>query len=109
MKTIQSADELKNILENNLGVLAYYSHKKCNVCKTLKPKLSEYFTEHYPKIEQVYIDIEKLPEVAAQYSIFTIPVVLIFFEGRENYRKARAFGVQELAELVDRPYSLMFD
>jgi thioredoxin-like negative regulator of GroEL len=109
MKTIESINELESILKDNLGVLAYFSHEKCNVCKTLKPKLAEYFSNHFPKIQKVYVDIEKLPELAAQYSIFTVPVILIFFEGKETYRKARAIGVQELAELVERPYSIIFD
>lgn len=109
MKTIKSQAEFEAILKNNLGVLAYYSHEKCSVCKTLKPKISEYFSTHYPKMEQVYVNIENLPEVAALHSVFTVPVVLIFFEGKETYRKARSFGVQELAELVDRPYKLIFD
>ena len=109
MKNIKSIQEIDTLVEENLGVLAYFSHERCNVCKTLKPKLSEYFFQHFPKMEQIYIDIEKLPEVAAQHSIFTVPVVIVFFEGKETCRKARAFGIQELAELVNRPYSLMFD
>ncbi len=109
MKTIGSVSELEFILKDNLGVLAYFSHEKCNVCKTLKPKLAEYFSNYFPKIKRVYIDIEKLPELAAQQLIFTVPVILIFFEGKETYRKARSIGVQELAELVERPYSIFFE
>ncbi|MDA3890025.1 MAG: thioredoxin family protein [Salinivirgaceae bacterium] len=108
MQPISSDIDFNKILNDNLGVLAYFSHDKCSVCKTLKPKLSEYFTEHFPKIKQTYINIEQQPELAAKHSVFTVPVVIVFFEGSETYRKARSFGVQELAELVDRPYKLMF-
>jgi len=60
-------------------------------------------------MEQVYVDVEKIPDLAAQYSVFTVPVILIFFEGRETFRKARNVGVDELLNLVNRPYQLLFD
>ncbi len=109
MITIQSKQELEQMLAENTGMLVYYSHEKCNVCKTLKPKLVSYFNEHFPKMKLVYVNIENLPELAGQYSIFTVPVILVFFEGKETYRKARTVGVQEIAELVARPYSMIFE
>jgi len=109
MKEIQSIEEFNTVLKENIGVLAYFSHDKCSVCKTLKPKISAYFGENYSEIKLIYINVEKLPELAAQYSVFTVPVVLTIFEGKETFRKARSFGVQELAELIDRPYQLLFN
>ena len=109
MKTIKSTQEFESIIENELGVLAYFSHERCSVCKTLKPKIDEYFSKHFPKIEIVYINTEELPELAGKYLIFTVPVILVFFEGKETYRKARNIGIQELAELVERPYSMIFE
>jgi len=109
MINITSSEEFETTISNNSGVLAYFSHDKCNVCKTLKPKIDEYFTKHFPKIECIYVDTEKFKDLVGKYSIFTVPVILIFFEGKETYRKARSIGVQELAELVERPYSIIFE
>lgn len=109
MHTIESAQEFESIISNKTGVLVYFSHEKCSVCKTLKPKIDEYFATNFPKIECIYVNIEKLPELAAKYSVFTVPVILVFFEGKETYRKARNVGVQEIAELVARPYSMLFE
>ena len=57
----------------------------------------------------VYVDIEKTPEVAAQQSIFTVPVIVVYFDGRESYRKARNVGIDELTALVKRPYQMIFE
>jgi thioredoxin-like negative regulator of GroEL len=108
MEDIKSIEAFEQILKENTGVLAYFSHEQCNVCKTLKPKLSEVFKEQFPKIKQVYIDVENHPEISAQHSIFTVPVIIVYFEGKETYRKARNVGVEELVELVLRPYGLMY-
>lgn len=109
MHQIESNKVFNELLTENQVVLSYFSHDKCSVCKTLKPKLSEFFNKHYPKIKQVYVNIENLPELAAKHSVFTVPVVLIFIDGKETYRKARSFGIEELANLVDRPYKLIFE
>lgn len=109
MKTIQSLDDFKQFINENDAVLGYFSHEKCNVCKTLKPKLVNHFKAHFPKFELAYSDVEINPELAAHYSVFTVPVIVIFFEGKEFIRKARSFGIGELSELINRPYELMFN
>jgi len=109
MIPIDSVEDFSAFLSQNPAVLGYFSHEHCNVCKTLKPKLSEQFSNDYPELKQVYINIENSPELAARYSVFTVPVILVFFEGRETIRKARATGVDELSQLIKRPYSLFFE
>jgi len=108
MDNIKSTTEFKEILQNNMAVLAYFSHEKCSVCVTLKPKLEAHFINHYPNFKLIYVDIEKHPEIAGANSIFTAPVILVYFEGKESFRKARSMGIQEIAELVNRPYNLIF-
>jgi len=57
----------------------------------------------------IFIDSDKLPELAAQNRVFTAPTVIVFFAGRETIRKSRAFGVDELKSEIERPYSLLFN
>lgn len=109
MDNIESNKDFDRLLTENQVVLSYFSHNKCSVCKTLKPKLAEYFDKHYPKIKQAYVNIENLPELAAMHSVFTVPVVVVFIEGKETYRKASSFGIEELANLIERPYKLIFE
>ena len=108
MHTITSTQEFEAIISDNLAVLVYFSHDRCSVCKTLKPKINDHFSAHFPEMKRIYVNTENNPEIVGKYSIFTVPVILVFFEGRETYRKARSIGVLELAELVDRPYSMIF-
>lgn len=108
MHNTDSLKDFEAVINDNLAVIAYFSHNQCSVCKTLKPKLSEYFTENFSKIKQIYINIDEVPILAAQYSVFTVPVIVVFFEGKETYRRARTFGINELATLIERPYKVMF-
>ena len=107
-KTIESLDEFNQILKDNLGVLVYYSNDTCNVCKVLKPQIIEMLKEKYPEIPFYYVDISETPDISAQSQVFTIPTIVVYFDGKETIRKSRHIGVGELAEAIRRPYEIMF-
>jgi Tfp pilus assembly PilM family ATPase len=56
-----------------------------------------------------YIDCEKQKEIAAQNTVFAVPTILVFFEGKENIRKSRNIGIEQLKSEIKRIYELMFD
>jgi len=109
METIHSIQEFDQVLLENDAVLAYLSTEICSVCKVLKPKVIEMISESFPQVKLVFIESDKLPELAAQNRVFAAPTVIIFFAGRETIRKSRAFGLDELRSEIQRPYSLMFE
>lgn len=104
---LQSLEALHSALQEHDGVLLYFSTPQCNVCKVLHPKLSELFEQHYPEIARYYIDTTTAPEIAGQYSIFAVPTILLFLDGREFVRKSRNFSPMELIEEIRRPWEIM--
>ncbi|PLX21577.1 MAG: thioredoxin [Marinilabiliales bacterium] len=109
MQTIQSLEEFNSKLSESAGNLFYFSHEKCNVCKVLKPKIYNLLKNEYPKLKMFYCDTEYYPEIAGQNSVFTVPTILVFFDGKEFFRKSRNIGIDELSSILDRPYSIFFD
>ena len=105
---IESNDDLKERMGNSNSQLLYFSTPTCNVCKVLKPKVLNLLKEKYPNMEFYYIDVEKHKTIAAEHTVFTIPTILVFFDGRETIRKSRYVGVKELEDLIKRPYSMFF-
>ena len=61
------------------------------------------------EMKMIFIESDLFPELAAQNRIFTVPTIVVYFAGRETVRKSRAFGVDELKSLIQRPYALLFD
>ena len=108
MQTISSSEEFRKVLDENKAVLAYFSTKACSVCKVLKPKVAQMISECFPQMKAVDIDSDKFPELVAQICIFTVPTVVVFFDGRETIRKSRVFGINELKSEIQRSYSLLF-
>ncbi len=109
MLQVNDFNQYQDIINNSDAILFYFSHEKCSVCKVLKPKILELIEKEFPKIKTFYCDTVKTPEIAAQNSIFAVPTILVYFAGRESFRKSRNIGLNELKNDLKRPYSLIFD
>lgn len=96
-----------DLWEDFNGIL-YFSHKQCGVCHVLRPKVEELVKEVFSKLTFSYVDVEELPAIAASYSVFTVPVILVFFEGQEFYRFSGSVSIGELEQQISRPYELKF-
>ena len=107
-KDISTIDEFNEFIKSNTAALVYFSTPGCNVCKVLKPKTLEFINENFPQIKSAYVDCEKGKELAAQNNVFTVPVIVIYFEGKEFIRKARNINFSDLFRDLDRAYNLLF-
>jgi len=105
---LKNLDEFNSVLEKEDGVLVYFSHEQCNVCKVLKPKIAELLDEHFSEMKMFYADTVKVSEIAGQNSIFTVPTVVCYFGGKETFRKSRNIGIEELKHQIKRPYNMVF-
>jgi len=102
-------EDIENEIKNNDAVMLYFSGKNCGVCTALKPKIQAAFTEHFPKIKQIFISANEYPKIAAHFSIFTIPSVLIFFDAKETRRESRHISVEQIIQTNKRHYAMFFN
>jgi len=106
---ISNQEELTQVLKDNLGVLFYFSRTTCNVGEALEPKIINLLNDNYPKIPFYFIDMDQNPDIAAKYSVFVEPTILVFFDEKETIRKSRNFSVIELSEAIHRIYKIAFE
>jgi thioredoxin-like negative regulator of GroEL len=104
---INDLKQLKEILQNEQASIVYFTSPKCNVCKTLKPKIMELINQNYPKIGKYFVDISENPEIPANFSVFSAPTIIVFLENKEFIRKSRAMSPHQLIEEIKRPYEIM--
>ena len=109
IKTINSIEQFDEIVASNIAVLIYFSTTSCSVGEALEPKVQKLVATEFPYIKFYSVDLNFSPEVAAKYSAFVEPTILIFFEGKETIRKSRNISIYELQKSIDRPYKLIFN
>ena len=101
--------DIENEIQSNDAVMLYFSGENCGVCTALQPKIKSSFTHNFPKIKQLFINADEYPQIAAQFSIFTIPSILIYFDHKETKRESRHISVDQLIQSTKRPYELFFN
>jgi thioredoxin 1 len=100
-------EELQQTIREEMGVLVYFSGEHCNVCHALRPKFKELFDTEFPHIKQIYLDAHENSEISVHYSVFALPTMLVFLDGREFVREGRAVSMHKLQEQLARPYGMM--
>jgi thioredoxin 1 len=91
------------------AVMIYFGGENCSVCKSLKPKVEELFNTKFPNITQHYIQSDDNLEFARRHNVFTIPTLLIFFDGKEYIRESRHISLHTLEPQISKLYSMFFD
>ncbi len=107
MKIAKTNEEISALIQNNDIALIYFSGENCVVCTSIKQKVKEILNK-YPKIKSLEVKTEKMKEVAGQYSIFTIPGIIVYVDKKETIREARYISVEELENKINRYYNMMY-
>jgi thioredoxin-like negative regulator of GroEL len=109
MEEIIKLSDIKNIIEKQFGVLAYFYNDDCAPCISLRPKVETLIREQFPQMKIVWVNSKKTPEIPAAFQIFANPTILLFFDGKETRRFSKYVSVIELEETISRYYSLIFE
>lgn len=108
MKNINNLNELQSFIKNNTFAFLYVSSKNCSVCAPLFLKVKEMLSE-FPNINLSKMDLDELPELGSALSLFTVPMLILFVEGRETFRESRFVKINEFKENVQRIYEIYYN
>lgn len=108
MNTFPQAKSLKEILEfieAHHFSFVYISRENCSVCHSIQPQVQEMLKE-FPTIHPIQVSADDVPEVAGQFTVFTVPALLLFAKGKEVIREARFIVMDDLydkfSQVVER-------
>lgn len=109
MKQNLSLEQINDIIDTGAPVLIYFSGENCSVCKVLKPKIEKEVKEQLPQFQLIEVKTDIELELSRNFSIFSIPTTIIYFDKKEYKRYGRNMSVQLFIEELKRPYELMLD
>jgi hypothetical protein len=107
MIELRTLDEIAEFIKDNTIAMIYFASEGCSVCGVLLPKIEEMIIR-FPKVKIGKVQVDKFTQAAGQYSIFTLPGILVYIEGKEIIREARFISVEMLEGSIERYYELLF-
>lgn len=101
MKKIDTVNEFKTLLNEQDLVMVYFSRLWCGVCHAMKPQV-EKLMQGYPDISLVEVNLDDTPDLAAQNTIFSVPALVLFYQGKEFMRQAGYLKLDQVERILNR-------
>jgi thioredoxin 1 len=92
----------ENLINTNQPVLIDFFAEWCGPCKVQSPILKELAGELGDKIKVIKIDVDKNPQIAAQYAIQGVPTLMVFKEGKQLFRQSGMMSKPQLYEILTK-------
>lgn len=109
MIKLSTLKETQDIISTGQPVLIYFSGSSCSVCKVLKVKIEQALLQNFPKMKSYEVKADFSKEIASNFSVFSIPIILVFFDSKEFFRYGRNISISQFCNDLKRPYSLFMD
>lgn len=95
MESVYSIEDLNKFVRENPLSIVYVTRPGCSVCHGLQPQVEDLLVD-YPNVKARQVNADEVPQVAGEFSVMTVPAVLIYSKGKELFRKARFVPIGEL-------------
>ncbi|OJJ43162.1 hypothetical protein ASPZODRAFT_136720 [Penicilliopsis zonata CBS 506.65] len=71
----------KALISSGVVVVDFFA-TWCGPCKAIAPQVQK-FSETYPSIRFLKVDVDKVPEIAAEHGVSAMPTFLFFKDGEK--------------------------
>lgn len=109
MQDIGSQEQFDAFVQQHPATAVWFSAPDCNVCHALFPKVVELLQQEFPRLQLARVDCAEAKALAAAQSVFSIPTLVLCFDGREGQRLVRNFSLGQVRDALARPYQLLFE
>jgi len=100
MDRIKNYEQVSTIISQKKSIIIAKT-QGCNVCFPVTVRLKEMMND-YPTIPLFEVYIEDVPEFRGQNLVFTVPTIIVFFEGKEIHRESRFIDWERLDLLLNK-------
>lgn len=107
MNKLVNEGDIFNLINDNKMSAIYFTGMDCGACEAIKFKIESILND-LPKIKSGEINGEENLGLAAKYGVFSLPIFLLFIEGKETLRIGRNVNLLEFEGSIRRYYEMIF-
>ena len=108
MNKLHNENEIEELIKNNAIAVVYFTGNSCSACEVIKVKIEE-ILKRFPRILGGEVNGEENISLAIKYDVYSVPVFILFIEGRESIRIGRNVDLLDLEKSIGRYYHMLFN
>ena len=93
-------EKFNELIQSTKPVLVDFYAEWCGPCQTMKPRILDVSERMGDDVKIVQIDIDKEKELATRFRIQSVPTLIIFKNGKQQWRQSGVISAHALIQLL---------
>ena len=93
-------EKFNELIQSPKPVLVDFYAEWCEPCQIMKPRILDVMERMGDDIQVIQIDVDKEKELAARFRIASVPTLIIFKNGKQQWRQSGIISAHALMKLL---------
>jgi thioredoxin 1 len=93
-------EKFNELIQSTELVLVDFYAEWCGPCKIMKPRILDVAERMGDNVKVVQIDVDKEKELATRFRISSVPTLIIFKNGKQQWRQSGIISALALMKLL---------
>ena len=93
-------ETFNELIQSSKLVLVDFYAEWCGPCQIMKPRILDVMERMGDDIQVIQIDVDKEKELAARFRIASVPTLIIFKNGKQQWRQSGIISAHALMKLL---------
>ena len=93
-------EKFKELIQSPKPVLVDFYAEWCGPCQIMKPRILDVMERMGDEIQVIQIDVDKEKELATSFRISSVPTLIIFKNGKQQWRQSGIISAHALMKLL---------
>ena len=93
-------EKFNELIQSPKPVLVDFYAEWCGPCQIMKPRILDVMERMGDEIQVIQIDVDKEKELATSFRISSVPTLIIFKNGKQQWRQSGIISANALIKLL---------